>query len=64
MFVILVRCPPPERCPRSAIETGSDCVESGLVVDSQVAVLVEVLPQEPIGVFVRAALPRTPGLQK
>src|SRR3954464_10054667 len=49
---------PPERLARSAVEGGGHGREVLRAVPAQVGPLREVLPQEPVGVLVRAALPR------
>src|SRR3954470_20007081 len=49
---------PPERLARSAVEGGGHGREVLRAVPAQVGALREVLPQEPVGVLVRPALPR------
>src|SRR4051812_17376169 len=49
---------PSERLARSAVESGGHSCEVVRIVPAQVGALREVLPQEPVGVLVRPALPR------
>lgn len=48
---------PAERPARAVVESGSDCVEVFAGVAGQAAAFGEVLPQEAVGVLVRASLP-------
>src|ERR1700758_2757986 len=50
---------PSQRLSWSAIESCCHCGYLISVVDAQVCALREVLPQQPVGVLVRAALPGT-----
>jgi len=49
-----------EGLARPGIQPSGDDVRAGLTVDRQVALLREVLTQKPVGVLVRAPLPRAP----
>lgn len=58
----LVQCfsrpSPSQRLSRSAIERGGDGIELVRPVRCKVRALWDVLPEEPVGVLLRAALPR------
>lgn len=48
----------------SGIEFKRDGIELFLVKDSQVAAFGQILTQQPVGVFIAAALPRAVGIGK
>src|SRR5665213_146486 len=58
-FKTLCGCFEPERLARSPIKLSRDLVQALLRVDTEVGALGEVLAQQPVGVLVGAALPRT-----
>src|SRR5205085_8138150 len=49
---------PCERLAWAAVELGGDRVQIGLAVGGQIGAFGQVLAQQPVGVFVRPALPR------
>src|SRR6185312_7729154 len=53
----LGRCSPPKRLTRPAVQRRGHGGKSFRAVHAQVSALGEVLPQQPVGVLVRAALP-------
>jgi hypothetical protein len=57
-------CSPAERLSRPGIEGRGHCGYLVHAVDAQVCAFREVLPQQPVGVLVCAALPRLLGSQK
>src|SRR4051794_41009977 len=58
----LGRCSPPERLTRPAVQRRGHSGKSFRAVHAQVSALGEVLPQQPVGVLVRAALPGAVGI--